>query len=89
MKVQPPNIEYHYWFRDQYDPDTFVIRESVSDGSEPRRFEIYISKYVKGASTLWRVRFLHIRISGLESRQLSIEAGKSLVQAYLQGTYDQ
>ena len=95
MKAQKPTVERDYWMLENYDPNALVIKETKPDELEIQneeewasRFEIFISSYRMGTSEFWRVRFLHIRICGLNSRSNAIEAGKSLVQAYLQGGYD-
>lgn len=97
MRSQKPIVERNYFILESYDPDSIVVREvkpdelNLGDMNEEdwaAHFEIYVSSYKVGFYEYWRVKFLHMKIYGFTTRGHAVEAGKSLVQAYLQGIYD-
>ena len=92
IRAPKPIVERDYWIRAEYNPDSVVLREILPNEWEKAPikdyYEIYVSHYLVNNNKFWRARFLHMRIIGLSSRKNAIEAGKSLVQSYLQGCYE-
>jgi hypothetical protein len=83
-RTDKPIVENDRYIKILYDPNAILLKEQ--NNKSDKIYPIYISQYaISDNRIFWRVRFLHIRISGLASRHRAIEAGKSLVQAYLQG----
>lgn len=82
-RADKPLVENDFYVKILFDPNAIVLKDSSNKSN--KTYPIYISHYTVRNDMFWRVRFLHIRINGLASRQHAIEGGKSLVQAYLQG----